>query len=225
MSSFLYFCNDCEMTGKGWCLEGEETAQTRGRGPDGEGYFFMRAGLRPPKFGYYPDTQEWRNTGEGYWIGIDLDNRPDQVGLRRNKIVLPSYEVELGEEKWFVPIIRRPDGSTGLPVRYSYRGGELHSHIDRHLEVWEFVNRYAEDFLGEESSITELELFLGAVKILGINYWIGPHEASFLELLGSIELQAVCMSAIDGRKLLEFLKKSSVRDAVAEALGGASKKK
>lgn len=161
------------------------------------------AGDVPRRLGYYANEQRWMPVGDGTqcWIGIDTDEPPKPEDLRRRK-EHSGYTLELGDgNRYSVPVIRRPDGSTGLPTDLYFDAvGKLCEPIKPAYErYWEASKEVSEWFFGDTQPevIDTAKAFRLAVDALGINYRFGMQEQNALRLIDKENFITLLMLTID----------------------------
>lgn len=169
------------------------------------------------RLGYYPDEQTWRDCG-GFWLGYVTNMPPGPDSLQRDPLV-SGYDYELGDERiWHAPLIRHPGGAANLPktMGVNASGAYIESVVPSLEWAWELSRKiWDEYFLGE--GISRAEVFGLAVKCLGLNYRIGPHEATALRLFDSENAALVLKAAIAEPLIREFMaaEESKKNQAVA----------
>jgi hypothetical protein len=161
-----------------------------GRGPDNRAgcllYYQTPAGGIPRRAEYQPKEQAWTPVGDGslLWIGIDTAEPPKPEEMARRK-QYGGYFVELGDgQRWIVPTIRRPDGSTELPTDMIWdAAGRLMEPIKAAYQAyWEETAEVAQWFFeeAEPNRARALEL---AVRALSLNYRFGRNEQNILRTI------------------------------------------
>lgn len=156
-------------------------------------------GDMPTNQGYFPDQQKWSPVGDGslLWIGFDPADPPKPEEMARRK-QYPGYAVNLGEETWSVPVVRRPDGSTELPCDMLWDAtGKLQEPIKPAYEsYWNESAEVARWFFEGEQPTRERALEL-AVKSLGINYRFGRNEQNAFRTIDREGLFLVLAATVD----------------------------
>lgn len=164
----------------------------------------------PHRLGFHPDHQEWVEIEGKYWLGSDTEpeQKPTPAGLARDPLI-GGYEFELGDgQVWQCPVIRYPVGSSNLPSRWGVdpKTGDFREQILAEYEdAWQMAGEMWDVFMGEKE-IEEPESFRYAVRALGLNYRLGPHEAARMGLLTSTNYMHVFKAAIHGPMIEELLK-------------------
>jgi hypothetical protein len=149
--------------------------------------------------GYFPDNQCWTRVGS-YYVGYQLDGLPGPNDLMRDDIV-SGYPIMLGEEhraEWETPVIRLKAGLTNLPDVWRFVGGKVVPQVrsdwawawDLSGDIW--------DYFDQGKDIPNELAYLWCVQLLGMNYRIGPAEASILGLLGKTVFIDILRAAING---------------------------
>lgn len=195
-------------------------------GPDGgAGALVEPAGGRGTRLD--TSVQTWSRAG-GVWVGYQTRPTPD--ALRRPECVGgPSVILEDGQA-WQVPIARPVASSPSLPqVLVLNDTNQLTcSPSPKFAAAVELGDRVFRWFTDEGSDATLRDLFDAAVEILGINYTLGPVEASVLGLLTDRNVVEVCQEFIDwpamrdiGRELAEAQKKSVPAETPATSATGS----
>jgi len=151
----------------------------------------------PLVVGYYPGAQTWEPSGP-YYVGWVTDDLPTPEGLERD-LTLRGYDETLGDGRnWLCPMIRMRDGLNNLPDTWGIKNGKFCQWVkpdwqwawDLTGEIWDYFER--------EADIPHQLAFEWAVKLLSINYRIGPVEATALKLFGRVEFKPVLQAAISG---------------------------
>lgn len=174
-------------------------------------------GGEAPRAGYYSDSQLWEEgpkDGEGnvrWWLGCEKDARPGPDDLARSE-QFGGHKVRLADgSDWLVPVARHVGGETPFPralslVEGRWEPGRVKA---RFGWLWEQAARIW-DALGQVEGATEVsfEDEVGiAVEALALNYRLGPHEVSFLELLDTRVEAEVVLALIDWPSVVEIQKK------------------
>jgi len=212
-------------------------AELKGRGPgDLPGLIIgyqTPGGLVPSRLGYYPAEQVWQPAGDGglVWLGLDPLSAPLESDLRRRKLY-PGYQIELADgQKWQVPLIRRADGSTGLPTDFVWdASGQLVEPLKpAYQKYWDDSAEAAGWFYGDEqegrqfggptfSKARALEL---AVQALALNYRFGRAEQQLCRVLDSTTYLTVLAASVDVPGVMERLQKKTP-PAASSSPGGAA---
>jgi len=181
-------------------------------GPDGKSGCYLYpipvTGNLPRTHGYNPDTQEWEDH-DGYWLGIDTENRPTPPELVRPTVV-SGYEYRLGDDcDWICPVLRRPDGTPNVPQSW---GRNSEGFVEKVLPQWEWAWKLSEKiwnvFIGVEEIETP-ECWEISSKLLSINYRLGEYEVTRLGLVTSENYDQIFKAAVEGDLWNEALAVSS----------------
>ena len=181
-------------------------------GPDGKCgcyvYPIPETGNLPRVNGYDSETQEWENH-DGYWLGIDTENRPTPPELIRPTIV-SGYEYRLGDDwDWICPIIREPNGTPNIPQSWGENGDGFAEKI---LPQWEWAWKLSEKiwnvFLGDED-MERAEAWDVCCQLLSINYRLGKHEITKLGLVTSENYVSIFQAAVDGALWKQYVEAES----------------
>jgi hypothetical protein len=166
-----------------------------------------------PAPGYYPAKHTWEKVGK-YWVGYDPKDLPKPEELERDQLVGAS-ELTLGDNRiWLAPKIRMQEGGHVLPDTWKLVQGKFVSMIkDDWAWAWDLSAEIWDWFTGQTAK-TSPELFQWCVKLLSINYRVGPLEAGLLGLLGSRECRPLLCRAIGGLILDEAARQKKVSAAV-----------
>lgn len=172
--------------------------ETVGTGPGGHaGTFFMAMptnGRKPARTGYYPDQQEWQEFDCTYWACIDRDMPPTPDDLvRKNPLEADVYPVKLLGHEWLVPIIRDPNGGTGLPRDWLMGAdGEVDEQVQRQYHLlwteWAGVVDLFFDPGRPDANvfqITPAEAVKRCLQLLGLRYRIDRAEQNLMHLIDS----------------------------------------
>lgn len=186
--------------------------QIHSRGPDGSsGVMLIPKPVRgelPERIGVYADSQSWKNCG-GYWLGFDLEHRPQAEALERPELV-PGVECLLGDGRaWKCPTIRRMGRYPALPQAMGLNAvGEFEMQV---LPDWEWawnLSGQIFDQVFSSPSVAWETAFGFSVAALGLNYRIGPREASALGLITTLNVQSIMEAVVDWIKVKELLEAS-----------------
>lgn len=173
--------------------------------------------------GYHPDRQVWTpaGDGQGFWIGAEPAQPPSPADLERKK-VHRGYTIELGDgARWTIPIVRRPDAvcrtfalqSTELPRDFLIGAeGQVDQRIQKAYEAaWEATGEVCEFFFSEEGVAREvvandIPWAIGhCLRLLSLNYRIGPNEQNLLRLINSENWMTVLACAVDQPRCLTLI--------------------
>lgn len=147
--------------------------------------------------GYFPKQQQWEQVGK-YWVGWDPNNLPTPEDLERDEFCGES-EVTLGDGRvWMCPVIRLTQGAHRLPDVWKLVNGKFTSVIKPDWAwAWDLTGDIW-DWYTSDRTKTQPELFEWAIRLLSINYRVGPCEAGILGLIGSREYKTILYRAIGG---------------------------
>ena len=159
--------------------------------------------------GYYPAKHTWEQVGK-YWVGYDPNDLPGPHELERERTIA-GRQVVLGDARtWGVPTIRLKAGKYRLPDTWKLVNGQFTAVIKPDWKwAWELTGEIWDWHSGTVTK-TPAELFAWCVKLLAINYRIGPFEAGLLGLVGTEEFESILFCSIGGmlREAYEQQKKS-----------------
>lgn len=179
------------------------------------------SGENVERIGYYPDHQTWRSCDDGaFWLGYEPDNRPTPETLRR-VIIVDGYEIQLGDEQvWMCPTIREMHGDPRVPRAWGLDdSGEFAEIVlAEYQDDWQMAGEMFDIVFGGEGC-TISQAFDYAVKCLAINYRLGRHECSALELITSENYVQISRAAIDGERLDEFIESPEGQAALKVIFG------
>jgi hypothetical protein len=172
-------------------------------GPDPPGVLLYPKpvhGELPPRLGWLPETQTWRRTAAGIWIGWETADPPRPTDLERTQQI-PGYHVrdEYGEP-WVIPIARAVDNPRGnLPYTVHWTADErpvcgvgprFAAFWADSARLWDLVGRHAMEtqtgllLLGAGLTADEDAFVLDMViRALQINYRVGPGELAALDAI------------------------------------------
>lgn len=186
----------------------------QGTGPGGSAGVIMRAfatnGERPTRTGYYPknELQEWTHFSEAdgdFWVGLDSVLRPTPVDLQR-KTQVAGYPVTLGKHDWTIPVIRDPEGGTGLPRKWIMEAsGDVAEEVeDAYRELWESFVGVVDIFFNPEDpapagvfQIDRREAMAHCLDALTINYRIGRAEQNLLGIVTADNWPSILGATVD----------------------------
>lgn len=171
------------------------------KGPTGKPGLLLVPRKLPTRYAgrlaYEKDGQEWREAGDGVWMGWRHDCPPDEAGLRR---LVPAsghtWRLKIGAESYAIPVLRRIDGSSDLPSDIKlnpFREQVKRAYVDlwdRSGEVFDWMLR------GEIGQHVESSVKF-AVEILGLSYHYGELEQNALGLIDSSNWQDILAAACD----------------------------
>jgi len=195
-----------------------------GHGPGGSSGCLLCAlpaeGQPPPRLGYFPDFQTWTPVGgtgsasgtggtgsasgtrENLWVGTDNEHPIAPADLRRKK-TFPGYEIELAGGQWTVPVVRNPEGGTGLPRDFVYAdGGKVEQRIKAaYIGLWEkFARAVWLLFDPEGPWPLAIDLAEGTdlcLEALALNYRVGRIEQNLLGLIDSETWLTILAASVD----------------------------
>lgn len=158
-------------------------------------------GAKLPRItGYAPEEQDWEQLSERLWIGVDKNERPCGNDLKRKR-QYAGYDIELADGcTWTVPVIRRQDGSTELPVDMSFGSdGRLAEVIkDAYRQIWNDTESIAECyFSGNFTGVDKSKAFDIAIRALGLNYRFGHAEQRITKAVDSTNYFDILSLVVD----------------------------
>lgn len=178
-------------------------------GPDGmSGVIVLQApvdGTLPERINFKPAFQEWKKAGR-HWLGVDKEEPPTPGGLRR-EILIRGIEYELGDgQVWECPIVREEGLVNCLPQSMGVdANGQFEMHtLPAWQWAWELAGRAFEFIFTPAAERPFAEAHTEAVRLLGINYRIGPHEATRIGLIDTTNFGRVYSAAVDMEKVVEL---------------------
>jgi hypothetical protein len=162
---------------------------------------------RPPLVvGYYPDKQTWESAGR-YSVGWMPGEMPTEEGLRRD-LIIDGWDNQLADgRRWACPTIRLQAGKSNLPDVWGVKNGQFVSRVkpdwawawDLSGEIW--------DYFQHEKDIPYPTAFEWCVKLLAMNYRLGPVEVGALGLIGNQDFQNILLAAVNG-PFLEMIREA-----------------
>lgn len=210
------------------------SAELAGRGPGNLSgiilFYQTPTGDIPRRVDYRPDEQRWEAIGDGAWIGIDTADPPKPEDLARRK-QYGGYTLELADgQRWHVPVIRRPDGTTELPTDlYWDAAGKICEPLkERYRAYWDETAEVAEWFFGDdgfESKSFEKGKALGyAVRALSLNYRFDRAEQNTLKVVDRENFMTILATTVDVPKVTdisEAQKKSGDASSMPSSITGS----
>jgi hypothetical protein len=158
------------------------------------------AGDIPPRWGFYPDEQEWSEVNDELWLGIDTARPPVPDDLKRRK-QYGGYSLELGDgNQWTVPVVRRPDGSSELPTSMSWDATGAYTEPIKaaYRGIWERVQPVASWLYREsDEAILRSEALRICIDVLALNYRFSAAEQRVLSLIDSETYLLILAAAVD----------------------------
>jgi hypothetical protein len=171
-------------------------------------------GTNPPVDNFGPG-QMWLNCGK-FQVGCVVESPPGPQELIRRTACL-GYDVSDSRgRKWTVPIARSPvDGNVNLPSDFLFdlSTGVATCRLKPEFDwLWELTGRLQDRWHGD-GQMSMSELAAAAIKILGVNYCIGPAESNLLTQVGwpvvdSQTAQSITLFCLDNPILHEQKKKA-----------------
>lgn len=159
----------------------------------------------PHRVDYCPDEQEWTDCGT-YWMGWNRANPPRPEFLARTPLIA-GYDVVLGDDRvWQCPTIRKSGRAPNLPMTMGVdASGEFLMRVMPAFDwAWELSGEIFNRVFGPQSMTWE-DAFRISVQALGLNYRVGPREASQLGLITTENFQRISEAAIDWKIVEEML--------------------
>lgn len=218
-------------------LDGElgiASRQVFDRGPDGGPGCVAALAGSDDGLGYHGDRQRWRKipaSPSPAWVGVPSEppTLPEQLARRR---LVPGHAVELADGRpWIVPIARRWDDGEGgwyraLPARSrldengQWQSGDV---LETYRDLWETASAWDESLAnavqkktadGRVSARFDFPgLHAAALKVLAVNYRLGPAEADLLGLLTENHCIEILHAAIDvPTRIAWFAQKKTAAD-------------
>lgn len=193
---------------------------------------------------YLPDEQTWEvvQTAEGkvaYWIGWNNGQVPQPNDLLRREVIFGNTVEDGQGRKWQVPIARAAGAETGcLPKRYAFdpiTSATTTTVRDDMLwlwrlagEIWDYCVWHAQESEDRESEPPEASkismdgLAQAALKVLSVNYRIGPKEASVLGVFEDKTVMKVLQACVNWGFIVEVKKKQAQRLSSSSSPGDAA---
>jgi len=204
----------------------------KGSGPDGSSGIIVA--YDPPTksqvIGYYPDRQEWKKAGD-YYIGFDLNDRPDPECLQK-KDILAGHEVELAGRNWIIPVLRHFMPAWGSPLPQVFtenENGEIVTEPDKkYVELCRQADRawYSfcrlmglDEILSDQVELKEmndLERFELCQKALTINYKMTRQEILFMGLIDTVSLLKIEKALFDWPSVEMLLEQDKKKDTSSQ---------
>lgn len=161
------------------------------------------------------------------WMGHWNDKPPTPDDLMRapvDSMLYPGHVLKLGGHEWIVPPVRAAGGQCGLPSTLTVDDdGKVGTTVKpENAQLWEDVKKVWDWFTADEIYREGVEnktarpedqppdalplqwQFDLAVRLLSINYTLGPHEVGALGLLDNSTVWAVLMVGCDYPRLLRM---------------------
>ena len=182
-------------------------------------------GSRPRTAGYNPHQQRWQRAGNVY-IGIDTERPPTPDDLKRPRLT-SGYDRELADGQiWHCPVIRQPGefpDNCNLSMTLGVDAdGNFQQHVvaEQHW-AWAISGEIWDVCFDKKKSPSTARVFEICVMVLSLNYRLGPHEASMLQILRTEDVHAVWGSAINRPLIEEFIEqyRTEAGDAVEKKSG------
>ncbi len=187
---------------------------TTGAGPGGHpGTFFcalQTARPRPARLGYYPEHQEWREfhaPGGAFWAASDRGDRIAPEDLARSiSLAGDCYVCQLPSGRWRVPVIRDPDGGTGLPCDWPVdlaTGRVVPAIKAAYRETWDLYGEVVDHFFDPDKPASTLGRTDPAAAIrwclaaLAIHYRVGLVEQNLMGIVDAETWFTIASSAVD----------------------------
>ena len=206
-SAMLAGCGDLERTFADIAdvRKDASLSELSGPGPGGSSGCLLTAlppiGEPPIRLHYAPDFQVWRQFGK-VWVGIDKEHPIRPADLMRKK-QFQGYEIELAGQVWTIPVIRDPQGGTGLPKDWTYdEGGQVVERIkSTYIALWTAFERAAWLFYDADGpwplAMQLQEAIELCVQALSLNYRFGRIEQNLLGLVDSESWFVILAAAVD----------------------------
>ncbi len=176
---------------------------------------------------YDPNTQNWVRISEKVWLGYSKERalHPSAADLLRRERSLDGHMVTLGDgHVWAIPTVRFLNGDTRLPrvlvvgkdgcVEYQIRA-EYQPLVAAADKIIDSAIR------GGEPSTPEQLLWFAAAA-LAVNYRVGVHELSALQLIDTENIRQIAEAALDGPALAQLMDELKKKEAEPSTCGPAS---
>lgn len=167
--------------------------------------------LAPPRFGYYPQSNDWHKISDDLYLGLDRHDPPQPRDLQRPSRRTdaagkplpphPGHLVTCADGRtWEVPVVRRPNDTTELPRYMGWdAAGNFSLRIDpAYQAVWdmtaEVVTIFFESAMSQISYERAAELSLAA---LALNYRVTRPLVSHARLLATSDWEAILGALVD----------------------------
>jgi hypothetical protein len=188
-----------------------------GQGPSATpGMIYAGRTYRDVSFGYYPQSQTWRQAGK-VWVGAATDSLPSPADLQREH-VLPGTPVRLAGRDWLIPTARtwNEEGtySVALPRKAEITAdGEwaMGDIIERYQSLWQACCKYW-DWYTNEAACTNADLFDMACDALSSQYSVGKMECVMLGLIDQESCHLVMRAVCDLQSLESILAQKKIPD-------------
>lgn len=167
--------------------------------------------------------QTWSESYDGkVWIGIETANPPTAEDLRR-KTVHRGYALEIGNQSFEVPVIRRVDDTSELPreMFFDAKGNLVEPIKAAYRQYWEDSAEVADWFFaGTWSDEQKSRALMLAVQALSLNYRYTLLEQNALRIIDADSFLSVLMATVDvpHARALEEAEKKTESPSVAESI-------
>ena len=139
--------------------------------------------------------------GPGVWLGFWIHDPPRPIDLARSEAPIVGANVTLLDgNAWIVPTL--PGVASTLPEVFAWDGRGVARRQEKRFEsivaeasVW--WDRFISDAFGAGWD----EIFDYSVRVLGINYRVGPAEVAALELMATTNVFAVLHASLGVEQL------------------------
>ena len=154
--------------------------------------------------GYFPTRQRWQEFPRGLWAGVLTEEPPTPEELQRGTPI-NGYLLRLADgREWIVPTLRSPEG-TQLPRQIVFPDPTNLEQVEERVKpdyqsIWEASAELVDVMFGVESEPQKPLAWKIAwcLRVLGLNYRIGPIEQSLLGIVDSENWYRILFAAIDG---------------------------
>lgn len=170
-------------------------------GPDGQGgcvFAWWTSGAASRQIGFRPDSQTWRQSIEGYWVG-SWNHSPSTPHELARPYQEPGRLLTLGDgHQWLIPEVMQLDRTLRLADDGTWRYEAQRRHHKLWLESVQWGLRFQPTQDGRSKidlNMTELSEFV--IGVLRMNYRVTREVVSDLSLF-SIKNLAEAFSAIVG---------------------------